>query len=82
MLGRHVEIDLSGIGGLPEGEGCFFDTASRITPPPGRYPVLLYRNGQGAAEAEVSVERGGVFIASPFNADLPVERIEFVTERR
>jgi riboflavin kinase/FMN adenylyltransferase len=84
MLGRNVEVDLSGIGGLPRGEGCFFDTASRrrIRPPPGRYPVLLFRTGQGATETEIAVERGGVFIPVPVNAEFPVERIEFVTERR
>lgn len=83
MLGRNAEIDLSGIGGVPLNEGCFFDTVSRrrITPPPGRYAAVLYRTGQGALKTELSVEGGGVFVPVPVNAECPVERVELVTER-
>jgi riboflavin kinase/FMN adenylyltransferase len=81
LLGRNVEIDLAGLSAVPGPGGVFFDTASRrrITPPPGRYPALLYEIGSPEGiQTEVSVKDGGVFVPAPFNA----ERVELTTGPR
>ncbi|AEF83526.1 putative riboflavin biosynthesis protein RibF [Treponema primitia ZAS-2] len=76
LLGRRVEIDLSGLSVTPGPGGVYFHPASRqqITPPQGRYPVLLFeKNSPVGMETEVSMVPEGLFVPAPFNA----VRIEF-----
>jgi riboflavin kinase/FMN adenylyltransferase len=78
LLGRRVEIDLSGLSAAPGPGGVCFDLASRkqIAPPFGRYPVLLFEiNSPEGIKTEISVGPQGVLIPCPFNA----ERIEFLS---
>jgi riboflavin kinase/FMN adenylyltransferase len=81
LLGRNVEIDLSGLS--PGPGGMFFDAAARgrIIPPPGRYPALFYAAGSpGGVRTEISIENGAVFVpahvdAAPFGAG----RVELIS---
>lgn len=76
LLGRRVEIDFAGLSATPGPGGVRFDLAAknRIMPPPGRYPVVLFEDSPTGIEMDVSINRDGVFIPTPFNA----VRIEFL----
>lgn len=81
LLGRRVELDLGGIPAEPYGrngtKGTLFDMSSqnRITPPDGPYGAILYgTDSPGGVEAEISLEKGRVFVPAPFKA----ERLEFL----
>ncbi|GHV77067.1 hypothetical protein AGMMS49942_18880 [Spirochaetia bacterium] len=76
LLGRRVEIDFTGLSATPGPGGVYFDLAAknRIMPPPGRYPVVLFQDSPVGIETEVSINRNGVFIPTPFDA----VRIEFL----
>jgi riboflavin kinase/FMN adenylyltransferase len=77
LLGRKFELDLSGLKGLPlvkdKEEGMVFDASSlhRITPPAGRYGVVIRRN-KASVYTEITVikaeEKEKVFI--PFSGVL------------
>jgi riboflavin kinase/FMN adenylyltransferase len=76
LLGRNVEIDLSGIDPQGKAGEVFFDIAARhrVLPPSGRYRVLLYgENSPEGIETEVRVAGGGLYLPPAFN---PV-RVEF-----
>jgi riboflavin kinase/FMN adenylyltransferase len=76
LLGRNVEIDCFGLIGRRETGGTFFDTqgGGRVTPPPGKYPVVLYEaDDPEGKKTEISVEEGGFLVPSPYNA----QRVEF-----
>ncbi|MDL2229617.1 FAD synthetase family protein [Treponema sp. OttesenSCG-928-L16] len=81
LLGRNVEIDLTGIPAAPGTGGTSFDVAAvrRIMPPPGRYPVILHEKtpppGGISAETSVIIDERGIFIPSQFNAG----SVEFLT---
>jgi hypothetical protein len=78
LLGRNVEIDLSGLSAAPGPGGVFFDAASqcRITPPPGRYPALIYETGSPEGiKTEISIENGVILVPVSFNA----ERVELIS---
>jgi riboflavin kinase/FMN adenylyltransferase len=74
LLGRKLELDLSGINGIPsvkeKKEGMVFDAAAlhRITPADGTYPVFIYRVKPDGFYTEITVEKGKIFI--PFRDDL------------
>jgi riboflavin kinase/FMN adenylyltransferase len=77
LLGRRVEIDLTGLSPRSGSDGLFYDARSRhrILPPPGRYRALFYgTHNAGGTETEVLIEGTGVFIPSLNRA----ERIEFI----
>jgi hypothetical protein len=84
LLGRRVEIDLEGLSAAPGPEGVYFDLASRnrVAPPPGRYPVALFGNSPQGMEAEIVIDRNGVFI--PLNGPglNVVRRVEFLNGSR
>jgi riboflavin kinase/FMN adenylyltransferase len=76
LLGRSVEVDLTGVAVSRRGEGVFYDLAAqhRILPPRGRYPVLVY--GESSPEVmavEVTVVEGGILMDPPCKA----ARVEF-----
>jgi hypothetical protein len=75
LLGRRVEIDLTGLSPCSRPGGLFYDARShyRILPPPGRYRVMFY-GPHKIEETEVLIESEGVFIPSLNRA----ERIEFI----
>ncbi|GHT76966.1 hypothetical protein FACS1894124_8840 [Spirochaetia bacterium] len=79
LLGRKVEFDLAGIQGVLRDRGRFYDTAAlgRLLPPPGAYSVLLHGEHPAGVEAQVVIERGGVFIPPGSGIEQP-ERIEFI----
>jgi riboflavin kinase/FMN adenylyltransferase len=74
LLGRPLELDLSGLRGLPlvkgTEEGMVFDASSlhRITPADGRYKVFIASQEAVGVYAEITVERRKVFI--PFSGEL------------
>jgi hypothetical protein len=77
LLGRRVAIDLSGLSVTPGPGGVYFDLGFRkqITPPFGRYPVLLFdANSSKEIETEISIDSEGLFVPSKFSA----ARIEFL----
>ncbi|MDR3166433.1 MAG: FAD synthetase family protein [Treponema sp.] len=81
LLGRRVELDLGDISPGPYRrngeEGTLFDMPSqnRITPPDGRYGVVLYGVDIPEGEkTEISLEKGRIFVPAPFKA----ERVEFI----
>ncbi|GAB1482832.1 FAD synthetase family protein [Treponema sp.] len=77
LLGRNLEIDLIGAPSTP-GEGwTAFDVGSirRITPPSGRYPVILMDcSTSERTECTIRVEDGVVFV--PFG--IGAYRVEFI----
>jgi riboflavin kinase/FMN adenylyltransferase len=84
LCGRNVKIDVSGISKTPgDGEIIFNAAAStQITPPKGRYPVLVYEmnSTNEGIETEVFVENGNIHLPSKYNAELngKLNSIEFV----
>jgi riboflavin kinase/FMN adenylyltransferase len=77
LLGRNVEIDVSGTAVSVRTEGLFYHTASqtRIIPPPGRYSTVLHGKDAGLGiKTDVFVEKDGVFVPLSINA----EWIEFL----
>jgi riboflavin kinase/FMN adenylyltransferase len=74
LLGRKLELDLSGILGLPlvrgKEEGMVFDASSlhRITPADGRYKAFIDPQEAAGVYTEITVERRRVFI--PFSGGL------------
>jgi riboflavin kinase/FMN adenylyltransferase len=74
LLGRKLELDLSGIEGLPviqdKKEGMVFDASSlhRITPAAGGYRVFINPQKASGVHTEITVEGGRVFI--PFSGGL------------
>jgi riboflavin kinase/FMN adenylyltransferase len=73
LLGRPVELDLSGVIEVQENPGTerVYDLASccRLTPANGRYLALLHKdNSPELHKMEISVHNGRVFIPSPFSA--------------
>ncbi|MDR2071647.1 MAG: FAD synthetase family protein [Treponema sp.] len=77
LLGRNVEIDVTGMAVSFRSGGWFYHTASqnRIIPAPGRYSALLHGKDPGPGiKADVSVEKEGVFVPLPVKA----EWIEFL----
>ncbi|MDR3138197.1 MAG: FAD synthetase family protein [Treponema sp.] len=81
FLGRKAELDLADISAgaysREKERGTVFDLFSRhrITPPDGRYGVILYgRDAPGGVKTEIFLEKGKVFVSAPFNA----ERLEFI----
>jgi riboflavin kinase/FMN adenylyltransferase len=71
LLGRNIEIDLTGSSAVRENGGTFveFIPRERILPPVGRYPVMLYgENLPDGKRAEIFVKPGGIFVPSRFNA--------------
>jgi FAD synthase len=74
LLGRKLELDLSGIKGSPftgdQKEGMVFDASSlhRITPGAGTYRVLINPQEASGVHTEITVEGGRVFI--PFSGVL------------
>jgi riboflavin kinase/FMN adenylyltransferase len=74
LLGRKLELDLSGIRGFPlingKDEGIGFDLSSlhRITPADGRYEVFINPQKAAGVYTEITVERKTVFI--PFSGGL------------
>jgi riboflavin kinase/FMN adenylyltransferase len=77
LLGRNVEIDVTGMTVSFRSEGRFYHTASqkRITPAPGWYNGLLHGKDAGPGiKTDVSVEKEGVFVPLPVGA----EWIEFL----
>jgi riboflavin kinase/FMN adenylyltransferase len=78
LLGRRVEIDFAGLSAVPGPGGVYVDLASRnrVMPPPGRYPALLFENSPQGMEAEISIDRTGVFI--PLKGPGLIRRLEFL----
>jgi riboflavin kinase/FMN adenylyltransferase len=77
LLGRNVEIDVTGMTVRSRAGGRFYHTASqnRISPVPGRYRVLVHGKEAGPGiKTGVSVEQEGVFVPLGIEA----ERIEFL----
>ncbi|MDR2245345.1 MAG: FAD synthetase family protein [Treponema sp.] len=77
LLGRNVEIDVSGMTVSFRTGGLFYHTVSqrRITPAPGRYSVVLHGGDAGLRiKTDVFVEKEGVFVPLSVNA----EWIEFL----
>ncbi|MDR0387559.1 MAG: FAD synthetase family protein [Treponema sp.] len=81
LLGRNVEIDCTGMTVSFRDGGRFYHTASqnRVIPAPGRYGVLLHGRDAGSGiETGVSVDKEGVFVPLPVDA----EWIEFLKSGR
>jgi riboflavin kinase/FMN adenylyltransferase len=77
LLGRGVEIDLTGLPSSSGPGGLFYDVRShyRILPPPGRYRVMFYGpHIIGGMETEVLIESTGVFVPVLNRVD----RMEFI----
>jgi riboflavin kinase/FMN adenylyltransferase len=78
LLGRNVEIDLTGLPAIPGSGGNYFNVGSlrRIVPPSGRYPVILYEvdSPPDGIRTEISIVPEGFFIPSGFN----VRCVEFL----
>jgi riboflavin kinase/FMN adenylyltransferase len=77
LLGRNVEIDVTGMAVSSRSGGRFYHTASqnRITPAPGRYSGLLHGKEAGPGiKTDVSVEKEGIFVPLLMS----VEWIEFL----
>lgn len=77
LLGRNVEIDLVDVPPTPRSDGIVFNVraTARLTPPNGRYPVLLkYRQGTQKKEAFIEIQKGMVQI--PYQIDC--ESVEFI----
>jgi riboflavin kinase/FMN adenylyltransferase len=77
LLGRKLALDLEGVpAGNRDGKTVFdLPSRNRITPPDGRYPVVLYgADTPAGVKTEISLERGMVFVPAPFDA----ERVEFI----
>jgi riboflavin kinase/FMN adenylyltransferase len=78
LLGRRVEINLTGLRPRPVPGGLFYESRShcRLLPPPGRYRVRCYGFPEnGGTEAEVLIAGDGI-VVPPANR---VDRIEFIT---
>jgi riboflavin kinase/FMN adenylyltransferase len=76
LLGRRVEIDLTGLSQRPGPGGLFYETRSRLLPPPGWYRVRCYGSPEhGGTEAEVLITGDGVLVPPA----VPVDRIELIT---
>jgi riboflavin kinase/FMN adenylyltransferase len=70
LLGRNVEIDLTGLSFAQEADGLCFDFVSRqrIMPPVGRYRVILREvNFPDGIRAEIFVTPEGIFVPSLFD---------------
>jgi riboflavin kinase/FMN adenylyltransferase len=80
LLGRRVAIDFVGLSAAPGSGGVYFDLASknRVMPPPGRYPALLFEDSPQGMEAEISIDRKGVFIPLNGLGLNGVRRLEFL----
>jgi riboflavin kinase/FMN adenylyltransferase len=62
LLGRNVEIDLSGFPRFPAAGGVFFKALpGRVLPPGGRYKVRV-----GGETTEAVLDGGRIFVPSPF----------------
>ena len=83
LLGRRFELDLAGCSAVPGPGGVYVDLASRnrVAPPPGRYPVLLFGDSPRGTEAEIAVDRRGVFVTPGGPGLTTVRRIEFLQGR-
>ncbi len=77
LLGRNVEIDLVDVPPTPRSDGIIFNVraTARLTPPNGRYPVLL-KYGQGSQKKEAFIEIQKGMIRIPYRIDC--ESIEFI----
>jgi riboflavin kinase/FMN adenylyltransferase len=77
LLGRNIEIDLTGLSAVRENGGMCVEFVPReqILPPAGRYPVIVHgADFQGGKHAEIIVKPEGVFVPFQFN----VRSIEFL----
>ncbi|MDR2901225.1 MAG: FAD synthetase family protein [Treponema sp.] len=77
LFGRNFKIDVSDISKTPGSDEIIFNAAGfhQITPPNGRYPVLLYEmNSNEGIETEAVIADGNIILPSQFNAD----SIEFI----
>jgi riboflavin kinase/FMN adenylyltransferase len=79
LLGRNVEIDLTGLPVIQGSGGNYinFGSRQRIIPPCGKYSVILYEvDSPDGTQTEISVDPEGIFVPSRFNARC----IEFLAE--
>ncbi len=77
LLGRNFKIDVSSISITPGNGGIFFNVAAsgQISPPDGRYPVLLFPvNSDEGIKTDAVIDNGIIFIPSDLNTD----SIEFI----
>jgi riboflavin kinase/FMN adenylyltransferase len=81
LLGRRVEIDFAGLSPAPGPGGVYFDPAARnrVMPPPGSYPALLFDGSPRGREAEISIDKRGVFIPLDGLAMNVVRSVEFLS---
>ncbi len=79
LFGRNFKIDLSGMSKTPGNGGVIFNAAAfdQITPPNGRYPVLLNPvNSNEGIKTEVFIDDGNIIVPSKYHAD----SVEFIAD--
>lgn len=78
LLGRNVEIDLRKVPTTPGPDLIFYhvDAVARMTPPQGRYSVLVYGSVDISEETEAEIRDGIISLPSRYSDS---KRIEFLT---